>query len=120
MDSVFCFVMTPDSGRPFSSRWWGVVSTVYLFTSVILLIVAWNIQYSMGSTIGLFMKLVALVAPLLLGFPVASAIESGRSPEPPLELFDDRLLRGLRIFIGFLLPLLFAAVGEILAALHLS
>jgi len=112
--------MTAGSGRPFSSRWWGIVSTVYLFTAVILLIVAWNIQYAMGSTIGFCMKVVALVGPLFLGFSVASAIESGRSPETPLELFDDRLLRGLRIFIGFLLPLLFAAVGEIVAALHLS
>ena len=96
------------------------MSTVYLFTALILLFVAWNIQYSMGSTIGLVMKVIALVAPLLLGFVVANAIESGRSPEPPLELFDDRLLRGLRIFVGFLLPLLLAVVGEILAALHLS
>ena len=97
--------MTMSTTRMFTSRWWGIVSTTYLVTAPVLMLALWAAQFAPG-----IVAMMILAAPLPLGIAVATAIESRRSPEPPLPLFDDKVLRGLRITIGLLVPLLFGAI----------
>lgn len=97
-----------------SYRGWGIVSTVYLVTAPVLLFLGYGI---LGSSRQLILHIVALLGPLPLGFILASLIESGRDPEPKLQLFDDHVLRGGRIVLGFLVPLLLAWLFAFLAGI---
>ena len=101
-------IIAMSTVRMFSSRWWGIVSTTYLVTAPFLMMGLWAAWYKPR-----VVEVILLVTPLLLGIGIATAIESRRSPEPPLPLFDDRVLRGLRITAGLLVPVLLAAIFEL-------
>lgn len=109
---------TFDSTTPagvFTSRWWGIVSTVYMLLGPFAVLLGWigtigPIFDGSGPPRALLDKpqvyfLVCLLAPLVLGFVVATAIEFRRKAEPPLSGWRLRR-RILRIVLGFLFPFL--------------
>jgi len=97
----------------FTSRWWGIVSTVYLFAAPIPILLG-IMNYSASAlsnralVAGGFLFL-CVFGPLFFGLLVATVIESRRKSEPPLP--RNRLLRRmLRITFGFAAPFLASCI----------
>ena len=98
----------------FTSRWWGIVSTVYLCTAPLTIVWGfWSFMFlrllgpvapRTAGTFEYFALGLWTFGPLLVGVLLATAIEARRTAEAPLT-GARRWRRGLRIALGLLLPL---------------
>ena len=88
----------------FTSRWWGIVSTVYLFLGPLfmfgMILIGVMAAATDQDTNSIADFLFAILAPLVIGFLIATGIEFRRKAEPPLSP-ARKIRRFVRIGIGF-------------------
>lgn len=115
--------MSPQAFDPnapagvFTSRWWGIVSTVYLVLAPLPIVAGVILLFAaaLGEGNGLrpvlfeppVFQLVCLLGPMVVGFLVATGIEFRRKVEPPLPR-RRFVLRMVHIVVGFTIPFLLA------------